>query len=101
MNSKEFVQNSETLLNRCLEVIKKKNSDYANDKDPFANFSYSSEIAGVEKYQAILQLIGMKLSRIKELMSSGKEPNFESIEDSILDAINYLVILDSVVKDEK
>jgi hypothetical protein len=100
MNSKQFIENSESLLNRCLEMLKKKNSDYANDTSPFANFEYSSELAGIEKYQSILQLLGMKLSRIRELMS-GKEPNYESLEDSILDAINYLIILNSVVKDNK
>jgi hypothetical protein len=40
-----------------------------------------------------LSLIGTKISRLKNLLFSGKTPNNEGIEDTLLDMAVYCVLL--------
>lgn len=75
-----------------LALVRRKNADYANPQDPFRNFR-SAEIAGVGVGRALLVRALDKLSRISNLLDRNPAVMDEKIEDTILDAINYLGIL--------
>lgn len=92
MNRDDLLNSLTKTYAQCIEIVKKKNADYATGADPFANFRLS-EMVGVPAERGILIRICDKLSRISNLLE--KEPDVveESIEDSINDAINYLAIL--------
>lgn len=83
------------LLEKMAETHDKKNHDYANNDNPFQNFERAAVIVSwftnpVD--QTFAAIIGIKLSRLAELRSAGKEPNNESVEDSFLDNANYNAI---------
>jgi len=70
-----------SVLGNAIEIYAKKSEDYNNesaveDYFPFGNISY-------------LQLIHMKYMRIMSVAKSNSKPNYESLEDSLLDMINY------------
>lgn len=79
------------VLRECIELQKKKSLDYQNP---------NSRIRQADHYprgiNTIIDMVHQKLTRIYSLIeaaegeSTYKEPNFESIEDSMIDAINYL-----------
>lgn len=79
-------------LDKMREVHDKKSADYANDENRYANFEYAAKFAGVTVDQVFAVLIGVKEARLLELQSSGKVPNNESIEDTLLDAAVYSVL---------
>jgi len=87
-------------LATCLEILTRKNADYATDKDPFENFK-NSEVVGVSMERGLLVRVMDKISRINVLID--KEPDVveESINDTINDAIGYLAILSSMLKNNK
>lgn len=95
MNQGQFLANIEQTFKTCLDTAKKKNQDYAGDHDPFNNFNRveSFNICSVE--QGILVRITDKIARVSNLITSDKAPAVldESIDDTLLDAINYLAIL--------
>lgn len=95
MNQEDFLNHIEFTFAECLEIAKAKNKDYAGDHDPFNNFNrvQSFNICTVE--QGILVRLTDKIARVSNLISSGRDPAVvdESIDDTILDAINYLAIL--------
>lgn len=94
----DLVKDIEETFKRCLETIKKKNSDYGEtDKDPYRNFR-NSESVGVDPARAILVRISDKLSRVSTLLSKGQKVSDESINDTIEDAISYFAILKSYLK---
>lgn len=95
MNQSEFFQSIEETFSTCLETAKKKNQDYAGDKDPFANFSRVETFGICTVEQGVLVRITDKLARVSNLICSGKNPAVadESVDDTLLDAINYLAIL--------
>lgn len=70
-----------------LDIIRAKNGDYANNQDPFANFRMFGEMG-------FLVRMGDKLSRLKQILSSGKtNVSDESVEDTLRDLANYANLL--------
>lgn len=95
MNRQEFHQSLEATFRQCLEISEKKNADYATGSDPFNNFNRIETLGICSVQQGILVRLTDKLARVSNLIGSGKGPSVkdESIDDTILDAINYLAIL--------
>lgn len=70
----------------------RKNHDYARDLNPYSNFEEAAEYAGVSVDQAIRVLMGVKVARLRELLSADKTPNNESIQDTKDDLALYTLI---------
>lgn len=76
------------VLEECAVIQKKKSDDYQSEK---------SRIRQADHYPrgvaTILDMVHQKVTRMYSVMEAteqGSEPNFESLEDSAKDAINYL-----------
>jgi hypothetical protein len=80
------------LLSRMGETHDKKNHDYAEDGNPYSNFEFAAQFAGVSVQQVFDVMIGIKQARLLVLTQSGKEPNNESIEDTRLDQAVYATL---------
>ncbi len=94
-----FVQDTQTLFNRCVELMRNKSNDYADGGDAFLNFKTAAQIAGISPEQTLLTLLGMKISRLTQLIGKGKTAKNESVEDTMLDIINYVVLLRGMMKE--
>lgn len=78
----------------CYTTAVNKNHDYGgSNNNPFANFLTSESITGVAAERGILVRLGDKFSRISTLLDKQGMVADESIDDTIMDAINYLAIL--------
>jgi hypothetical protein len=77
----------------AMALVQKKTQDYATSYDPYKNFRMSESV-GVSLERGILVRICDKISRISNLLdresSSVKD---ESIEDTLIDVMNYTNIL--------
>jgi hypothetical protein len=83
-----------------MEVIMlSKGDDYAG-ADRLSNFKVVGNICGLKAEQSCLALIATKVARLGQLLS-GKVPNNESIEDSLLDLANYTLLLAMIRADNK
>lgn len=95
-----FVQDTQALFNRCVELLRNKSNDYAEGGDAFLNFKTAAQIAGISPEQTLLTLLGMKISRLTQLIGKGKSAKNESVEDTMLDVINYVVLLRGMMQEE-
>lgn len=76
------------VLQEAIELQKKKSLDYQNPNSHIKQaHHYPRGIA------TILDMVHQKVTRMYSLTESGHAANFESIEDSAIDAINYLSFL--------
>ena len=100
MNRTEFFGGIEETYKECLEIVKKKNLDYAGEEDQFKNFR-SAFVVGLDYKKAILVRILDKLSRISNCIDKEVAVKDEQIQDTIKDAINYLAILREAIKDDE
>ena len=92
MSTAEFIASLENTFQTGLGIVKKKNADYANSTNPFKNFE-SASIVGLTPDRAILVRVLDKLSRISNLIDKDPAVVEVSLEDTIVDTINYLAIL--------
>lgn len=81
----------------ALDLINSKNDDYANPNDFYANFRLSEQ-AGIPMFIGIHVRLLDKISRLNSFISrfyrTGEiTANHESIEDTLLDTINYSAIM--------
>lgn len=81
--------------------MRNKSNDYAEGGDAFLNFKTAAQIAGISPEQTLLTLLGMKMSRLTQLISKGKKARNESVEDTMLDIINYVVLLRGMMKEQE
>lgn len=79
-------------------ILFSKGDDYANE-DRLSNFKLAGNICGLTPDQNCLSLIATKVARLGVLLKSDKNPNNESIRDSILDLANYAALLDMIVSE--
>lgn len=100
MTTQEFIESIEETYAMGVEIIKIKNKDYANSSNPFKNFE-SSEIIGLSPDRAILVRILDKISRISNLMDKEADVKDESMDDTIIDCINYLAIIKAYRKSKE
>jgi hypothetical protein len=81
------------MTSKALEIIKAKNADYGADEDALRNFRLVEQL-GIPMEVGILTRLADKIARIGKIIQSGEvHVKDETIEDTILDAINYLIIL--------
>ncbi|HBG81471.1 TPA: hypothetical protein DDW69_01375 [candidate division CPR2 bacterium] len=77
------------------ELYDKKNQDYAEKGDTYKNFRENAELWDTEIWQEPLRRLTEKVVRLTNLIKSEKEPNFESIDDSIKDiAVLAIIAMD-------
>ena len=89
------------VLKRLADIHDKKNSDYANDTDPYANFR-KCEGWGLPAHKGILVRIGDKMSRIENFIQKESfQVKDESFQDTCDDLANYAILLGLVYKEYK
>ena len=84
-----------TTLETCTEVLKNKRQDYGD-----SNFVSAAKIASIVCNKDIIPmdvaacLIGIKLARYGNLTGFNLQPLHESVNDTIIDLINYTVLME-------
>lgn len=83
----------ETALANLGSVLQRKNSDYKVTSSEFSNFHFAADMAGLSAQDVMLAQIGIKLGRLRGLLDTSKDVNYEAIEDTVMDLAGYAVIL--------
>jgi len=89
----EFIKQFEHSLTWMYTIMKAKNADYANDNNPFANFTLVEQLWITSLERAILVRMSDKMSRISNLIDKEAKVKDEAISDTLSDLANYSVIL--------
>lgn len=82
-------------LARMAEIHNRKSHDYATAENPYSNFEYAAQVAREftdPMDRVFATMIGIKLARIAELTSAGKDPQNESIRDTFDDLATYAAL---------
>jgi hypothetical protein len=104
MTRDELLKNHEALCKTALELMRRKNADYAGSggDQPFANFTRCEAMGICTTEQGFLVRMTDKMSRLSSFVETGVfQVKDESLEDTIVDVINYAVLFASYIKDRK
>lgn len=98
MNRKELIALHQNLCSRACELMAKKNHDYSgvqDTEDAFQNFRFIEATGATTAEVGIFTRICDKVKRLGGVVARGNhlQVSDESFEDTILDLINYAVIL--------
>ena len=77
---------------RALELMKKKNADYSKD-GPLDNFFVCEALRLSTAENGVLIRMSDKLSRLGSVFAKGAQVVDERTEDTIVDIINYSILL--------
>jgi len=99
MNRKQFLQYHDELTNKLRKIVAHKNSDYTGHDFAFTNFC-QIEVDGLATTEVgIWTRFRDKTSRLLTFLKGNiLQVKEEKIEDTILDACNYLLILACYLK---
>ena len=87
------------IFTRCISLMVSKNDEYTNGADFFHNFDKASEMSGKTREQ-VLKMYKLKHDvSIDDMIEKPMCYDDKIIEEKITDAINYLVILEMMLKD--
>ena len=78
---------AEEFFNECLDILQAKGHDYSQDQDASSNFKKIAHMLDLPVEKVFNFFIACKLARLEELLD--KEPENESVEDSLRDLANY------------
>lgn len=100
-NRGRFVSSMTNNVLAALELVISKTKDYATIDDPYRNFRMSESV-GVSVERGILVRMCDKLSRIGNLIESNDNSvKDESIEDTLIDVMNYSNILLCYIQEKR
>lgn len=99
MKINEQEKHFNAMVEQMRQTMFRKGNDYSNE-DRLSNFKLAGNISGLNAELNCLSLISTKVARLGVLLNSAKEPNNESIQDTILDLANYSVLLSMILNDK-
>lgn len=96
-----LIQDVKETFDKCFDTLVKKNNDYAGEQptDVYKNLRACSQF-GVPPKVGVMVRLSDKFARIGTLLNQEAAVKDEAIEDTIDDAINYLAILKSILKNK-
>jgi hypothetical protein len=106
MTRKQFVQDVvQRRVQLIQEVLEHKNSEYADKEDVFKAFTESLPLSFHDTKQAVAWEFMVKhLQSIKMIIEarskSGKLPDEKVLEEKIGDAVNYLILIEGMFKED-
>ena len=103
MKQTEFNKTIEEALNKVLSLLVLKNAEYANTTDVFHNFRNAVGLSFYTKKESVAWEFNVKhLQSIKDIIdyiekNNSVNVNKEKLDEKIIDAINYLLIIRAMV----
>lgn len=93
MATADFIARLVELQSANIELIRMKNADYANDGDPFGNFTLCEEMGLAPTEVGMMVRMTDKFQRIANLLTRDPAVTEETIYDALSDLANYALIL--------
>lgn len=99
MTTEELLKIHEELSQRSRTIMAEKNHDYSKE-GALGNFFVAEALQASSAENGIIVRLGDKLSRLVSISAKGNRVANESALDTILDVINYAVLLAAILEEK-
>jgi hypothetical protein len=89
----------DSITARMKEILMRKGDDYSNGEDRLSCFKKGGSLAGVTAESQCLSLLTNKVVRLSELLNSDTEPQNETINDTLDDLGNFVILCQMIRMD--
>jgi hypothetical protein len=99
MNSEQFAEVFEQVMQSSRDVLLKKAGEYATDDDRLHNFNVAAVLGDIEPAQALGGMMVKHTTSIYDMLKAGDPSQFSLAmwDEKIGDHINYLILLKAAV----
>lgn len=101
MNRQQFFEFAKKFFEDAMELLQNKNDDYSQNDDPFSNFELIAEMIGISTSRAVFSRMADKFARLRECLDKGTTVKDETLKDTLMDLINYSVLLAGYLEGRK
>ena len=105
MKNDELFELAKQTFDKCLQTLHEKNHDYStggNDRvDALKNFKLVSYLGITDADTGLLVRMCDKMSRMANVYKGGAQVTDEQLQDTVMDTINYCILLLAIKKDMK
>src|SRR5680860_254597 len=101
MNKAQFEQHVQACKNRIDETLTEKAKQYRRNDNPFHNFDKAAEMNWITAERALMGMMAKHEVSIRDIIDdidNGKHPSIEMLSEKIGDNINYLILLEGIIK---
>lgn len=102
MNNEKFQEILAKRIEQIQSVLSSKAKEYAIGLDRLHNFNRASQILGISREKALTGMLDKHLVSILDIVDNfiDVKPSFAMIDEKIGDAINYLILLEAMLKED-
>lgn len=100
MTSENFNHELKVQMQRSVDILCKKAVEYATD-DRLHNFKIAAALEQITPVQALAGMMSKHTVSVYDMCMSGEEYPIELWEEKITDHINYLLLLNAMVRERK
>src|SRR5680860_1600857 len=101
MNKAQFEQHVQECKSRIGETLTEKAKQYRRNDNPFHNFDKAAEMNWITAERALMGMMAKHEVSIRDIVDdidNGKHPSIEMLSEKIGDNINYLILLEGIIK---
>lgn len=99
MTGDEFSHCVTNRINKCLDTLGVKAKEYAINEDRLRAFKAAAAIEKTSPYEALGGMMAKHIVSIYDMLPNAKNYSIERWNEKIGDAINYLLLLDSLLQE--
>ena len=103
MNQKAFTTLLEKIFDRSRQVLARKRAEYIHNQDVFSSFKKGTQMSFHSMPEKVAWEYACKhLESIKSMIDNidkGEEPDADLINEKFGDTINYLILIEGMLKD--
>jgi len=104
MVNNDLFKLAEDIFNKCLSTMKSKNHDYSSKGsskiDALKNFRLIEHLNVTDASTGIIVRLSDKFSRLANVYKGESKVKDESVKDTLLDIINYCVLLIAILDED-
>lgn len=102
MVKEDFIKMRSEIFDKCINITKSKGEDYTKGNvDVLSNFKEGGRDLGVPPMKTLGIFMKKHTDAISNYIKNDGQCESEPISERIADAINYLVFLQAIIKDEE
>lgn len=99
MTTQQMMVLFDETITKMRTMLEKKGHDYSQEGNRLSNFLDTANNVQIDPVQGCMYMMGIKISRLANLIANKKTPNNESIEDTAIDLIVYAFLNYCLIQD--
>lgn len=101
MDMEDYLDLHEQMCKQARELSRRKGEDYSGPEDNLGNFKNTERVGICSAETGIMVRIQDKVSRLTQILDKGTAVDDETVNDTLIDLLNYSILLAALLEENK